>query len=32
MEAARQLRFSPAMQDGKPIPYWTKLSIEFNLR
>lgn len=32
MEAARQLRFSPALQDGKPIPYWTKLSIEFNLK
>ncbi len=31
-EAARKLKFSPATRDGKPIPYWMKLSVEFNLR
>ena len=32
MEVARKLKFSPATRSGKPIPYWTKLSVEFNLR
>jgi TonB family protein len=31
-EAARALKFSPAMRSGTPIPYWMKLIIEFNLR
>lgn len=31
-EVARKLKFSPATRSGKPIPYWTKLSVEFNLR
>lgn len=31
-EVARQLKFSPATRSDKPIPYWTKLSVEFNLR
>lgn len=32
IEAARELKFSPATRNGKPIPYWTKVQIEFNLR
>lgn len=32
IEAARELKFSPATRNGKPIPYWTKVMIEFNLR
>ena len=32
MEVARKLKFSPATQGGKPIPYWTKLSVEFHLK
>ncbi|MEK6303375.1 MAG: TonB family protein [Acidobacteriota bacterium] len=31
-ETARQLKFSPATKNGKPIPYWTKVSVDFNLR
>ena len=31
-EVARKLKFSPATRSDKPIPYWTKLSVEFNLR
>ena len=31
-EVARKLKFSPATRSGKPIPYWTKLSVEFNLK
>jgi TonB family protein len=31
-EVARKLKFSPAMRSDKPIPYWTKLSVEFNLK
>jgi TonB family protein len=31
-EVARKLKFSPATQGGKPIPYWTKLSVEFHLK
>jgi TonB family protein len=31
-EVARKLKFSPATRNSKPIPYWTKLSVEFNLR
>jgi TonB family protein len=31
-EVARKLKFSPATQSGKPIPYWTKLSVEFHLK
>lgn len=32
VEAARQLKFSPATKDGKPVIYWTAVQIEFNLR
>jgi len=31
-EVARKLKFSPATRSGKPIPYWTKLSVEFHLK
>jgi len=31
-EVARQLKFSPATQGGKPIPYWKKVSVQFNLK
>ena len=29
--AAYELRFKPAMKDGQPVAYWTKMEIEFNL-
>lgn len=32
IEAARQLKFSPATKNGKPIPYWMKVIIEHYLR
>lgn len=32
METALKLKFSPATQSGKPIRYWKRLSMEFNLR
>jgi TonB family protein len=31
-ETARKLKFSPANRNGQVIPYWTKLSVSFNLR
>ena len=31
-EVARKLKFSPATQSDKPLAYWTKLSVEFNLK
>ncbi len=31
-EVARNLKFSPATRSGKPIPYWQKLNVEFNLK
>ena len=31
-EMAHKLKFSPATKSGKPIPYWQKLIVEFNLR
>jgi TonB family protein len=31
-EVARKLKFSPATRSGKPIPYWTKVSVQFNLK
>ena len=31
-EVARNLKFSPATRSGKPIPYWMKLIVKFNLR
>jgi TonB family protein len=31
-QVARELKFSPATRNGKPIPYWMKLSVEFNLK
>ena len=30
--AARQTKFKPAMKDGKPVPYWVALEMEFNIR
>lgn len=32
IEAARELKFSPARRNGKPIPFWMKVMIEFYLR
>jgi TonB family protein len=33
IQAAYQMRFTPAMKDGRAIPYWlTNVVIEFNLR
>ena len=32
VEVGRQLKFSPAQRNGKPVPYWTKVVVEFNLR
>jgi TonB family protein len=31
-DVAKQLKFSPANKNGKPIPYWMKVLVEFNLR
>jgi TonB family protein len=31
-DVARKLKFSPATRSGKPIPYWKKVSVEFNLK
>ena len=31
-EVARKLKFSPATRSDKPIPYWKKVSVEFNLK
>ncbi|HEY7546480.1 MAG TPA: TonB family protein [Blastocatellia bacterium] len=30
--AVRQMKFSPAVRDGKPIPFWVSIEMEFNLR
>ena len=32
VRAAGQLRFSPATKDGKAVPFWQSVQIEFNLR
>ena len=32
IEAARELKFSPARRNGNPIPFWQKVMIEFNRR
>lgn len=32
IEAARELKFSPARKNGNPIPFWMKVMIEFNRR
>ncbi|HWN98156.1 MAG TPA: TonB family protein [Blastocatellia bacterium] len=32
LEAARQLKFTPASRNGQPIPCWKKVQIEFHLR
>lgn len=32
IEAARQAKFKPAVKDGKPVPYWVLIQMEFNLR
>ena len=32
VQAASQLKFSPATKDGKPVPFWLMVVIEFNLR
>jgi len=30
--AVRQIKFKPAMKDGKPVPFWVGLEINFNIR
>ena len=30
--AANKLRFKPASKDGKPVEFWTPLSMDFNIR
>jgi TonB family protein len=32
VRVANNMRFKPAMKDGKPVPFWMPISIEFNLR
>lgn len=32
VRAASTLRFKPATKDGKPVPFWMNVLIEFNLR
>jgi len=32
IQAAYQLRFNPAMKDGRPVAFWQNITIEFNLR
>jgi TonB family protein len=32
IEAARQTKFKPAMKDGKPVPYWVMMQMDFNIR
>ena len=32
VQAAYQLRFRPAMKNGKPVQFWQAISIEFNLK
>jgi TonB family protein len=32
VKAVRALRFTPAKREGKPVPYWLVIVIEFNLR
>lgn len=31
VKAAYQMRFRPAMKDGKPVAYWVSTQVEFNL-
>ena len=32
IEAARQAKFKPAMKDGKPVPHWVLIEMDFNIR
>lgn len=32
IRAARTLRFKPASKDGKPVPFWLQVEVEFNLK
>ncbi|HXG68242.1 MAG TPA: energy transducer TonB, partial [Blastocatellia bacterium] len=32
VRAVQELNFSPAMKDGKPAPFWQRISIEYNLK
>ena len=32
MNVARQTKFKPAIKDGKPVPFWVGLEINFNIR
>ena len=31
-KAARKLKFTPASKDGHPVPYWSRVIIEFKIR
>jgi TonB family protein len=31
ISAARQTTFKPAMKDGKPVPFWVGLEMNFNI-
>ena len=32
VKAARKLKFTPASKDGHPVPYWSRVFVEFNIR
>lgn len=32
LDSAYQIKFKPAMKDGKPVDFWIPISMEFNLR
>jgi TonB family protein len=32
IQAAKQMRFQPAMKNGEKVAYWVTIEIEFNLR
>jgi TonB family protein len=32
VQATYEMRFKPAMKDGKPVEFWLSMSIEFNLK
>ena len=32
VKAARKLKFTPASKDGKPVPFWSVVIVEFNIR
>lgn len=32
VKAARRIKFTPATKDGKPVPYWSRVIVEFNIK